>query len=99
MAERDASKSKNDMALQAQSAREKKEKGKWFNNKGRRGYNNLTSKGNQQKGNSLNQRRHHTKVNKEVVLLVEEMEVVKNLTKVTFNVSIIRSMVITLLIV
>ena len=33
---------KSDMALLAQSAREKKGKGKWFNNKGRRGYNNLT---------------------------------------------------------
>ena len=41
----------------------------------------------------------HTKATKEVVLEVEEEVVVKNLTRVTFSVSIVRSMVIILVIV
>ena len=40
MAERVAGKSKSDVAMQAQSSRDKKGKGKWFYNKGRGGYNN-----------------------------------------------------------
>ena len=41
----------------------------------------------------------HTKATKEVVLQVEEEVVVENLTKVTFSVSIVRSMVTILVIV
>ena len=58
MAERAAGKSKNDVALQAQSAKESKGKGKWFD-KGRGGYNNSTGRGNQHEGIVSNQRRPH----------------------------------------
>lgn len=57
MAKRVASKSKSDVDLQAQSVREKKGKGKRFDNKGRWCYKNLIGRRNQQEGNSLNQRR------------------------------------------
>ena len=56
MNERVANKLKSDVALQAQSAKDKKGKGKWFD-KGRGGYNNSTGRGNQNEGNMSNQRR------------------------------------------
>jgi len=56
MVERAAGKSKSDMALQAQSAKERKGKGSWNGNKGRGGYTNLTGR-NQQEGNWSNQRK------------------------------------------
>src|ERR1051325_10341293 len=55
MNERAASKTKIDVALQANSAKETKGKGKWFN-RGRGGYNNSTGRGNQNEGNVSNQR-------------------------------------------
>ena len=55
MVERAARKSKNDVDLQAQSTRGKKGQGKWFDKKGRRGYNNSIGRGNQQEGNYSNQ--------------------------------------------
>ena len=55
MAKRFASKTKSDVALQAQSTKEKKDKGIWISNKGRGSYNNLTGRGNQQEGSSSNQ--------------------------------------------
>ena len=57
MAKRAAGKSKNDVALQAQSTKDKKDKGKWFDNKGRRGYNNSDGRGNQHEENVSKQRR------------------------------------------
>ena len=56
MTERAACKSKSDMALEAQLVREKKGKGKWLDNKGKGGYNNSTSR-NQQEGNWSNKRK------------------------------------------
>ena len=47
MAERAAGKSKSDVALQVQSVREKKGKGKWLDRKGRGGYNNSTGRNHQ----------------------------------------------------
>lgn len=44
MMERYESKSKSDVALQAQSTRDKKGKGKWNGNKVRGGYNNSNDK-------------------------------------------------------
>ena len=55
MVERAVGKSKSDEALQMQSAWENKGKGKWFNNKRIRGYNNSTGR-NQQEGGWSNQR-------------------------------------------
>lgn len=46
MAERVANKTKRDATLQEQSTKERKDKVRWNDNKGRRGYNNLTSRGN-----------------------------------------------------
>ena len=56
MNERAAGNTKSDVALQENSAKETKGKRKWFD-KGRGGYNNLTGRGNQNKGNVSNQRR------------------------------------------
>src|SRR3954462_6015742 len=56
MDERAAGKSKSEVALQAQSANEKKGKGSWTGNRGRGGYNNSTGR-NQQEGNWSNQRK------------------------------------------
>ena len=53
MVERTASKSKIDLALQAQST--KKDRRRWNGNKVRRSYNNLTGRGNHQEGSSSNQ--------------------------------------------
>jgi hypothetical protein len=56
MVERATGKSKSDMALQAQSTKERKGKESWNGNKGRGSYNNSTGR-NQQEGNWLNQRK------------------------------------------
>ncbi|XP_058748827.1 uncharacterized protein LOC131621780 [Vicia villosa] len=56
MTERAAGKSKSDMALQDQSAKEKKGKGSWIGNKGRGGYNNSTGQ-NQHEGSWSNLRK------------------------------------------
>ncbi|XP_050908013.1 uncharacterized protein LOC127121597 [Lathyrus oleraceus] len=49
MGERVTGKSKRYMALKAQLVREKKDKEKWFNNKGREGYNNSNGHNQQEK--------------------------------------------------
>ena len=53
MNERATGKSKSDVVLQAQSSKDKKEKGKWFG-RGRGSYNNSTGGGNQNEGNMSN---------------------------------------------
>ena len=57
MVERPASKSKGDVALHAQSIKDKNAKGSWNGDKGRGGYNNLNGRSHQQERNSSNQRR------------------------------------------
>lgn len=100
MAKRAASKSKSDVVLHSRSTRE---------NKGKKGSGSTTKVeeatiirlvGETNKKEIRRTREdHHTKVTTEVVLQVEKDVVFKNLTKVTFSVLIVRSMVIILVIV
>ncbi|CAI8590261.1 unnamed protein product [Vicia faba] len=87
------------MALQAHSTREKNVKKSGFDNKDRRDYNNSTGRGDRHEGIMSNRRRPHTKATKEMVLEVEDDVVVENLTRVTFSVSIVRSIINILVIV
>jgi len=99
MAERAAGKSKSDMALQAQSTKERKGKGSWNGNKGRGGYNNFRLVKISKKETGRIRENPGTKATKEVVLQVEEEVVVKSQTRVTFSVTIVKGMVIILVIV
>lgn len=56
MDERSTGKTKGDVNLQAQLSKEKKDKGRWNDNKGRGGYTNSNGKSYQQEGNSSNHR-------------------------------------------
>lgn len=66
MAERAVRNSKSDVALQAQSTREKKGKGKGSDNKGKGSYNNSTGRVNQEKWSLSNQRRPSYQSNRKV---------------------------------
>ncbi|XP_050890208.1 uncharacterized protein LOC127095580 [Lathyrus oleraceus] len=50
-------KTKGDVAFHAKSSKEQKDKGRWNSNRGVKGYNNSNGRGNQQEGNTMNQRR------------------------------------------
>ena len=91
MNERAAGKSKSGVALQAHSKKETKDKGKCFD-RGRGGYNNRMVEETRSK-ETCRIKEDHTKATKEVVLQIEEDLVVENLIRVTFNVTIVRSMV------